>query len=106
MGEPLCNDHAISKGHIWAFGDCVVIAGCLRMLKMPFLGLWRLRGHCTVAQNAISGLLEIVRSLRGGSKSHIWAFGDCAVIVQRLRMSFLAFWRLHSVTFYFYIEFF
>ena len=53
-----------SKIHIWAFGDCAVLLWCLRMLKIPFLGLWRLFGHCAVAQNALSGHLEIALSLR------------------------------------------
>jgi len=35
-----------SKCHIWAFRDCAVIA---LWLKKPYLGLWRLRGHCAVA---------------------------------------------------------
>ena len=76
------------------------------MLKMPFLGLWRLRCHCAVAYNAISCLLEIPQSLRGGSKSHIWAFGDCAVIVRWLRMPFLAFWRLQCHILFLYRIFF
>ena len=77
---------------------------------MLFLAFWRLHGQCAVykiAQNAISWPLEIAQSLRagskchilafrdcavisrsfrGGSKSHIWAFGDCAVIARCLRM--------------------
>ena len=49
-----------------------------------------------MAQNAISGPLEIAQSLLSGSKSHIWAFGDRADIARWLRMPFLAFWRLHG----------
>ena len=80
---------------------------------MLFLGLWRLRGHCAVAQNAISASLEIARSLCGHcavpqksisgpleiarslcgvsecSKYPFLAFGDCSVIARKLKMPFL-----------------
>ena len=75
-----------SKSHIWAFGDCVVIAGCLRMLKMPFLGLWRLRAHCMVAQNMP---LLAFRRLHG----HCAVIPQCLII---LKMPFLGLWRLRS----------
>ena len=61
---------------------------------MLCLGLWRLCGHCAVAENAISGPLEIVRSLCGGSKCHFFPFIDCAVLVRWLKMLFLGLWRL------------
>ena len=55
---------------------------------MPFLVFWRLRSHCAVSQNvqnAISWPLQSARSLDGGSKCHIGAFRDFAVIARSLR---------------------
>ena len=55
---------------------------------MPFLVFWRLCSHCAVSQNvqnAISWPLQSARSLDCGSKCHIGAFRDFAVIARSLR---------------------